>query len=53
MAFIVSRYFGIRAFGALYGLIQLFISFDNAAGMTLLGVVLPIKAFLCAYAVDF
>jgi hypothetical protein len=37
MAFIVSRYFGIRAFGALYGLIMMFISFANAAGMTLLG----------------
>ena len=37
VAFIVSRYFGIRAFGALFGLIQLFIGLANAAGMSLLG----------------
>jgi predicted MFS family arabinose efflux permease len=37
MAFIVSRYFGIRAFGALYGVILMFVNFANAAGTSLLG----------------
>jgi len=37
MAFIVSRYFGIRSFGALYGVVLMFLCFANAAGMTLLG----------------
>ena len=37
MAFIVSRYFGIRAFGALYGFILMFVNFANAAGMLLMG----------------
>jgi MFS family permease len=37
MAFIVSRYFGVRAFGALYGFILMFVNFANAAGMGLMG----------------
>jgi predicted MFS family arabinose efflux permease len=37
MAFIISRYFGVRAFGALYGLIMLFVSVANAAGVVLMG----------------
>jgi MFS family permease len=37
MAYIVSRYWGIRSFGALYGLILMFLNFANAAGMMLMG----------------
>lgn len=37
MAFIVSRYFGIRAFGALYGFMLMFVELANAAGMLLMG----------------
>jgi MFS family permease len=37
MAFIVSRYFGIRAFGALYGLVMMIVSFATTAGMVLMG----------------
>jgi hypothetical protein len=37
MAFIVSRYFGVRAFGALYGFIIMFVNFANAAGTGLMG----------------
>lgn len=37
MAFIVSRYFGVRAFGALYGFILMFVNFANAAGTGLMG----------------
>jgi MFS family permease len=37
MAFIVSRYFGIRAFGALYGFMLMFVEAANAAGMLLMG----------------
>lgn len=37
MAYIVSRYFGIRSFGALYGLILMFVNFANAAGIMLMG----------------
>ena len=37
MAFIVSRYFGIRAFGALFGLILMFVCFANAVGISLMG----------------
>jgi MFS family permease len=37
VAFIVSRYFGIRAFGALSGIIMMFVNFANAAGMMLMG----------------
>jgi MFS family permease len=43
MAFIVSRYFGIRAFGALYGLVLMFVNFANAAGMMLMGWCFQIK----------
>jgi MFS family permease len=37
MAFILSRYFGVRSFGALYGLLMLFVSIANAAGVVLMG----------------
>jgi MFS family permease len=37
MAFIVSRYFGVRAFGALYGFIIMVVNFANAAGTGLMG----------------
>jgi MFS family permease len=37
MAFIISRYFGVRAFGALYGLVMMFVNFANAAGSALMG----------------
>ena len=37
MAYIVSRYWGIRSFGALYGLVLMFVNFANAAGMMLMG----------------
>ena len=37
IAFILSRYFGIRAFGALYGVISMFANFANASGMLLMG----------------
>jgi MFS family permease len=43
VAFIVSRYFGIRAFGALCGLIMMFVNFANAAGMMLMGWCFQIK----------
>ena len=37
MAYIVSRYWGIRSFGALYGLVLMFVNFANAVGMMLMG----------------
>ena len=43
VAFIVSRYFGIRSFGALCGLIMMFVNFANAAGMMLMGWCFQIK----------
>ena len=36
-AFIVSRYFGMRSFGALYGLVMMVVSFATTAGMVLMG----------------
>ena len=33
----MSRYFGIGAFGALSGIIMMFVNFANAAGMMLMG----------------
>lgn len=37
MAFLVSRYFGVRSFGALYGFLLMFVNFANASGMFLMG----------------
>jgi MFS family permease len=37
MAFLVSRYFGIRAFGVLYGFMLMFVEAANAVGMLLMG----------------
>jgi sugar phosphate permease len=37
MAYIISRYFGVKAFGALYGLITLFVNLANASGASLMG----------------
>jgi MFS family permease len=37
MAYLVSRYFGIRSFGALYGFMLMFVEAANAAGMLLMG----------------
>jgi MFS family permease len=43
MAFIISRYFGVRSFGALYGLLMMFVNFANAAGSSLMGWCFQIK----------
>jgi len=37
MAFLIGRYFGVRAFGALYGFIVMFVQFANATGLGLMG----------------
>ncbi len=37
MAFILSRYFGIRSFGVLYGFMLMFVELANAAGTLLMG----------------
>jgi MFS family permease len=37
MAFILSRYFGVRSFGALFGVLMLFVNLGGAAGSTLMG----------------
>jgi len=37
MPFIVSRYFGIRSFGALFGFVLTFVALANASGMMLMG----------------
>ena len=43
MPFLVSRYFGIRSFGALYGFVLMFVNFANARGMLLLGWTFQLK----------
>ncbi len=43
MAFLTGRYFGIRAFGALHGLMFTFAVFANAAGSNLMGWCFQIK----------
>jgi MFS family permease len=37
MPFLVSRYFGVRAFGSLSGIIFMSVNFANAAGMLMMG----------------
>ena len=43
MAYIVSRYFGLRRFGALYGVILMLANFASAIGISLMGWCFQIK----------
>jgi len=53
MAYFLGRYFGIRGFGMLMGVIQFFIGFANASGMMLMGWCFQLKhsyvPMLCAF----
>jgi predicted MFS family arabinose efflux permease len=53
MAFLVSRYFGIRAFGVLYGFMLMFVEAANAVGMLLMGWCFQLRhsyvPMLCAF----